>query len=146
MSSAGTTTNTVPSSATLAVDSRARTVVEQLRVDAAIRSLSTTVAGTSLSVDGGPNRAPLETTATAALFALAQEVAAELGLGALPEIHVGGGSDGNFTAAVGTPTLDGLGAVGGGAHADGEHVLVAQIAPRTALLAGLISRLMDART
>jgi glutamate carboxypeptidase len=146
MSSAGTTTNTVPSSATLAVDSRARTVAEQLRVDAAIRSLSTTVAGTSLSVDGGPNRAPLETTATAALFALAQEVAAELGLGALPEIHVGGGSDGNFTAAVGTPTLDGLGAVGGGAHADGEHVLVAHIAPRTALLAGLISRLMDART
>jgi len=141
MSSAGTSTNTVPATATLAVDSRARTVAEQLRVDAAIRTLTPTVAGTSISVDGGPNRAPLETASTAALFALAQQVAAELGLGELPQIHVGGGSDGNFTAGVGTPTLDGLGAVGGGAHADGEHVLVGPIAERTALVAGLVHRL-----
>jgi len=141
MSSAGTSTNTVPASATLAVDSRARTVAEQLRVDAAIRTLTPTVAGTSISVDGGPNRAPLETASTAKLFAVAKQVAGDLGLDELPEIHVGGGSDGNFTAGVGTPTLDGLGAVGGGAHADGEHVVVGRIAERTALVAGLVHRL-----
>ncbi len=68
------------------------------------------------------------------LFERASRLASDLGLPALREISVGGGSDGNFTAGVGTPTLDGLGAVGGGAHADDEHVIVAEIAPRTALL------------
>ena len=81
------------------------------------------VPGTTLTVSGGPNRPPLPTTASAALFALAREAADGLGLPGLTGVVVGGGSDGNFTAAVGCPTLDGLGAVGDGAHAEGEHVL-----------------------
>ena len=141
MSSAGSTTNTVPALATLAVDSRAPSVVEQLRVDAAIRTLEPTLPGARITVDGGPNRPPLETSATLGLYDVACGVAAGLGLRPIPQIHVGGGSDGNFTAGVGTATLDGLGAVGGGAHADDEHVIVDQIPARTALLAGLVTAL-----
>jgi glutamate carboxypeptidase len=72
------------------------------------------------------------------LFSLASSIAAELGLAPLRPASVGGASDGNFTAGVGTPTLDGLGAVGGGAHADHEHVLVDALPGRAALLAALI--------
>jgi glutamate carboxypeptidase len=97
--------------------------------------------GTTLSVSGGPNRPPLPTTASAALFEQAQEAAASLGAPALDGVVVGGGSDGNFTAAVGCPTLDGLGAVGDGAHAEGEHVRTDAMPERAALLAALIGRL-----
>ncbi len=141
MSAAGTSSNTVPAVATLSIDARAATVVEQQRVDDAIRALTPTVPGALITLDGGINRPPLELAATADLFALAEKVAADLGCGPLHQIYVGGGSDGNFTAGVGTPTLDGLGAVGGGAHADNEHVLVDEIPARTAVLAGLIAEL-----
>ncbi|MFI6096269.1 M20 family metallopeptidase [Lentzea sp. NPDC051213] len=140
--SAGVTANTVAAQGEFAVDVRCRDVGEQRRVDQAIRSLEPVLAGARVEVTGGPNRPPLEHTASADLFVLAAKLAAGLGIGPLEKAAVGGASDGNFSAGVGTPTLDGLGAVGGGAHAEHEHVLVAELAPRTALLAALIGELV----
>ncbi|MGJ6966657.1 M20/M25/M40 family metallo-hydrolase [Streptosporangium sp. G11] len=136
--SAGTTVNTVPALARLAVDARVPTLDTQRRVDELMRALAPRIAGTRLEIMGGPNRPPLENASSAGLFALAREVAADLGLAPLTGLGVGGASDGNFTAGIGCPTLDGLGAVGGGAHADDEHVVVAEMPGRAALLAGLI--------
>jgi glutamate carboxypeptidase len=136
--SAGTTTNTVPAQGRFAVDVRVRDAAEQQRVDTAMHALRPVLAGARIVVSGGPNRPPLEAAASAALFAHAERLAAELGLPPLRSAAVGGASDGNFTAGIGTPTLDGLGAVGGGAHADDEHVVVAEMPGRTALLAGLV--------
>ncbi|WP_329082163.1 M20/M25/M40 family metallo-hydrolase [Streptosporangium sp. NBC_01469] len=136
--SAGTTANTVPALARLSVDARVPTLAAQRRVDELMRALSPRIAGTRLEITGGPNRPPLEHASSAALFALARKVAADLGLAPLTGVGVGGASDGNFTAGAGCPTLDGLGAVGGGAHADDEHVVVAEMPGRAALLAGLI--------
>ena len=140
--SAGTTANTVPASARFAVDVRAWTGAAQKRVDDTIRVLQPQVPGARLEVRGGISRPPLPRAASSALFQRAHRLAAELGIGPLAAAEVGGGSDGNFTAGLGVPTLDGLGAVGGGAHADREHVLVAAITPRTALLAALIDDLV----
>jgi len=140
-SRAGTTTNTVPASADLDVDSRAWTAEEQARVDRDVRALRANVDRARVEVSGGVNRPPLPREFAAGLFDRAVQVAGSLGLPAPVEVAVGGGSDGNFTAGVGTPTLDGLGAVGGGAHADDEHVVVSELAPRTRLLAGLIASL-----
>ncbi|MFB9679654.1 M20/M25/M40 family metallo-hydrolase [Streptosporangium vulgare] len=136
--SAGTTGNTVPALARLSVDARVPTLAAQRRVDELMRALSPRIPGTRLEITGGPNRPPLEHASSAGLFALAQEVAAGLGLAPLTGAGVGGASDGNFTAGAGCPTLDGLGAVGGGAHADDEHVVVGEMPGRAALLAGLI--------
>jgi glutamate carboxypeptidase len=141
-SRAGTTTNTVPAEGSFSVDVRVRTIEEQDRVDAAIRALRPVLPGAVLEVTGGPNRPPLEASASAALFDRASTLAVRLGLPAPTSAAVGGASDGNFTAGVGTPTLDGLGAVGGGAHADDEHVLVHELAGRTALLAALVADLL----
>lgn len=138
--SAGTTTNTVPAAAHVAVDVRAWYQAEQHRVNREIRSLAPVLPGASLSVSGGLNRPPLERKMSSSLFDAACAVAQALGLEELHGAEVGGGSDGNFTAGLGIPTLDGLGAVGGGAHADSEHVVIAEIPKRTALLAGLIDR------
>ncbi|SFW79606.1 M20 family metallopeptidase [Amycolatopsis australiensis] len=131
--SAGTTTNTVPAAASVAVDVRVWDAAEQRRVDEAVRGLRPHLPGAKIRVDGGINRPPLDAQASSELFALANELAA----GTLTEAAVGGASDGNFTAGLGIPTLDGLGAAGGGAHADDEHVLVAELPRRTALLAAL---------
>ncbi|WP_300342568.1 M20 family metallopeptidase [Nesterenkonia sp.] len=136
--SAGATTNTVPDRAQVAVDARAATVAEQQRVDREIRALAAPLEGAEVEVTGGINRPPMERSAAEPLFAQAQQIAAELGIGELHGAEVGGASDGNFTAALGVPTLDGMGACGGGPHAEHEHTLVEYIAPRTALLAGLI--------
>ena len=144
VASSGTTTNTVPASASVFVDVRACTVAEQDRVDAALRALAPVTPGAGLEINGGPNRPPLEAAASADLFARAQAIAAREGLPALESVAVGGGSDGNFTAGIGVPTLDGLGAVGGGAHADDEHVLVAELVPRTRLVAALVAELAAA--
>ncbi|MBJ7359008.1 MAG: M20/M25/M40 family metallo-hydrolase [Nocardioides sp.] len=139
---AGTTTNTVPASGSVAVDVRVRTLAEQERVDRAVRGLHPVLPGATLEVLGGANRPPLESSASAELFARACAVAARLGLPSLRGAAVGGASDGNFTAGVGTPTLDGLGAVGGGAHAEDEHVLVDALLGRTALLRALLEELL----
>jgi len=94
-----------------------------------------------IAVSGGINRPPMERTEkVVALYKKAEQVAGSLGL-KIDEQATGGGSDGNFTAALGVPTLDGLGVVGEGAHAVNESILLNQIAPRLALLAGLISSL-----
>jgi glutamate carboxypeptidase len=140
--SAGTTTNTVPAAGRFAVDVRARDAAEQQRVDAAMRGLRPVIPGARLEVTGGPNRPPLEAGASADLYARVLAVAARLGVPAPGRAAVGGGSDGNFTAAAGTPTLDGLGAVGGGAHADDEHVLVGALPDRAVLLTALIADLL----
>ncbi|MFC4948492.1 M20/M25/M40 family metallo-hydrolase [Pseudonocardia sp. GCM10023141] len=92
---------------------------------------------------GGPNRPPLDVEASAGLYATAQAVAQRVGLPPLTSAAVGGGSDGNFTAGVGTPTLDGLGAVGDLAHAEGEWASVAVIPDRAALLAGIVATVLD---
>jgi glutamate carboxypeptidase len=141
---AGTTINTVPGQADLHIDSRAWTVEEQRRVDAALRGLAPQLPGARLTLAGGINRPPLTVAAARPVFARAVEVAARLGLPEPRECGVGGGSDGNFTAGVGTLTLDGLGPVGGGAHADDEHVLVQELAPRTRFLAALVRSLLTA--
>ncbi|MEV0380860.1 M20 family metallopeptidase [Nonomuraea sp. NPDC050643] len=136
--SGGTAVNTVPGAATVAVDVRVAEVAEQERVETAMRSLRSVVPGTHLEIDGGPNRPPLESAMSAPLFAVAQKLAEGLGLAPLTSASVGGASDGNFTAGVGCPTLDGLGAVGGGAHADHEHVILSELPGRTALLRALV--------
>jgi len=137
----GTTTNTVPAHAAFMVDVRAFSEAEQERVDDAFRSLRS-VTGATIAVTGGVNRPPLETSAAEGVWQRARAVARGLELDLPDAIVVGGASDGNFTAGVGVPTLDGLGAVGGGSHADREHVIVADIAPRTALLVGLMRDLL----
>ncbi|MFQ6271328.1 M20 family metallopeptidase [Kutzneria viridogrisea] len=138
VASAGTTVNTVPAAARVSVDVRTSSLAEQRRVDEEIRSLCPVLPGALLRLDGGPNRPPLERSSSAALFELAQQVSAT----PLTEVAVGGASDGNFTAGVGVPTLDGLGAVGGGAHAEGEHVVVDRMPERAELLAALIRRVL----
>ena len=137
--SAGTTTNTVPAKAQVSVDVRVRTHVEQARVHREITALLPVLPGSSLIVDGGPNRPPLDEISSRSLFERASEIASANGLDALSSAAVGGASDGNFTAGVGTPTLDGLGAVGGGAHADDEHAIAEAIPDRILLLALLIA-------
>jgi len=140
--SAGTSANTVPAEGRVSVDVRVRDRAEQARVDAAMHALQPVLPGVRIEVVGGTNRPPLDRVASALLFQRAAELAAGLGLPPLRGVAVGGASDGNFTAGVGTPTLDGLGAVGGGAHADDEHVLVAELPRRTALLAALVEDLL----
>jgi glutamate carboxypeptidase len=137
---AGTTTNTVAAQGKFTVDVRVRNLAEQQRVDEVMRALRPVLDGAKIEVTGGPNRPPMEPSASAALFDLACRLGAELGLD-LGQAAVGGASDGNFTAGVGTPTLDGLGAVGGGAHAETEHVLVSELVPRTKLLTALVREL-----
>jgi glutamate carboxypeptidase len=143
---AGTTTNTVPAAASVAVDARVWDAAEQDRVDQAVRSLAPSNKDARIRIAGGINRPPLDAPASEKLFALAQDLAEGLGVGPLAEAAVGGASDGNFTAGLGIPTLDGLGAVGGGAHADHEHVVVAELPRRTALLAALTETVLAHRS
>ena len=142
LAAAGTATNTVPAHGTLAVDVRVPDAAEQNRVETAMRALRPVLPGARVTVTGGPNRPPMAADASAALFDRAAAVAHDLGLPPLTGTAVGGASDGNFTAGIGVPTLDGLGAVGGGAHADDEHVLVGQLPGRAALLAALVADLL----
>lgn len=138
----GTRVNVVPAEARATIDARAVTQADADRVTHAMRSLAPKIPGATLAVTGGFERPPLERTAAGVrLFELARSVASELGL-ALDEGSAGGGSDGNFTAALGIPTLDGLGAVGDGAHALHEHVEIDALAPRAAVIAGLINRIV----
>jgi glutamate carboxypeptidase len=134
----GTRTNVVPDLAEAQFDIRIATRKEGQRIDRQIRALKPLDKRCTLEITGGVNRDPFERTAeVVALYTKAQAIAAELGF-ALEERAVGGGSDGNFTAGIGIPTLDGLGAVGDGAHALHEHVILAEIPRRAAMLARLI--------
>ncbi|HTZ24132.1 MAG TPA: M20/M25/M40 family metallo-hydrolase [Streptosporangiaceae bacterium] len=140
----GTAANVVPARAALAVDVRASSAAEQQRVDAALRQVTPVLPGAEVVAEPGPVCRPMEPAASAGLFAAAQRLAGQLGLKPLRGAAVGGASDGNRTAGVGTPTLDGLGAVGGGPHADHEHVDTAVMPQRTALLAALVAELLRA--
>src|ERR1700688_2469750 len=117
---------------------RAPSISEMRRVDHQLQSLKPHLPGARLEVHGGFNRAPLERKMSAGLFQRAQSLAAQMNL-SLGECVVGGGSDGNLTAALGIPTLDGLGAVGDGAHSAHEHILTAAMPIRAALLAALLA-------
>jgi len=139
--SGGTRTNVVAEEARAVVDVRAPTKADAAQVDAAFRALKAVDDRTAVFVTGGLDRPPLERTAQVArLYQQATEVARELGQ-TLGEGSTGGGSDGNFTAALGVATLDGLGAIGDGAHALHEHVEIESLVDRAALVAGLIARL-----
>jgi len=138
----GVAGNTVPAHASLRVDVRTLTVADQERLDAAIRAAITSVPGAGVEVRVLAQRPPLDPTSCSELFDLAQEIAATLGQAPLTAVHVGGGSDGNLAAGVGARVLDGLGAVGAGAHAPGEHVVVAAMPDRTRLLHGMLARIL----
>ncbi len=140
--SAGTVINAVPAAGSVAIDVRASTAAEQQRVEAALQAMSPALADASLSLDRSMKVPPLEAGSSRELFALACEVAAEQGLPPLEGVAVGGGSDGNRTAAAGVPTLDGLGAVGDNAHAEGEWTSLAAMPQRAALAAALIRRIL----
>ncbi len=137
----GTRTNVVAAQARVEFDVRAVRLRDSLSLDRKFRALKPYDKRCTLHVEGGLNRPPMERTkAIARLFAKAQKIGNGLDL-QLEESATGGGSDGNFTAALGVPTLDGLGGVGEGAHASNENILVNRIADRTALLAGLLASL-----
>jgi len=137
--SGGTRTNVVPATATASLDVRVASANHMGEIDRRLKALRPVNPHCSISISGKINRPPLERTeAVVALYKQAQEVARELGFD-LQEAAVGGGSDGNFTAALGIPTLDGLGAVGEGAHAEHESVVIEELPRRAALLAGLIT-------
>ncbi|GIH69366.1 M20/M25/M40 family metallo-hydrolase [Sphaerimonospora thailandensis] len=143
MLSAGTSTNTVPALGRVAIDVRVPDAAAQARVDELMRELVPRVPGTRLELRGGPGRPPLDPASSADLFKAAVRIAEELGIGPLRGATVGGGSDGCFTAGAGCPTLDGLGAVGGGAHAAGEHVIVAEMPARARLVSELVRRFVQ---
>lgn len=135
--------NVVPAAAELRVDVRFATAAEADRVDRAMRALVAENAQATLTVSGGPNRPPMERSASDDLFKVASRAAAELGFPTLEGTSVGGGSDGNFTAALGIPTLDGMGIVGGNAHAAGEWADTSSIAPRAALVAACVKSISE---
>jgi glutamate carboxypeptidase len=137
----GTTANVVPERASATLDVRFTTLAEGDRVNRALGELDAVLPGARVEVSGGMNRPPMERTpAIAALFERARELAAEAGW-ELGEGGSGGASDGSITAALGVPTLDGLGPVGGGAHAADEHVRVDDLARRVRLYARLLDTL-----
>jgi glutamate carboxypeptidase len=136
--SGGSRTNVVPAEASAQVDVRIARLKDGAGIDKKMRSLRPYNRKCKIEVTGGISRPPMERTAgVAALYTQAAAIARELGW-KLREAAVGGGSDGNFTASLGIPTLDGLGGVGDGAHAPHEHILISELPRRAALLAGLI--------
>jgi glutamate carboxypeptidase len=138
--SGGSRTNVVPAEAVAQVDVRIARLKDAAGIDKKMRSLRAFNRRCKIEISGGINRPPMErSAAVAALYEQAAIIARELGW-KLGEAAVGGGSDGNFTAGLGIPTLDGLGGVGDGAHAIHEHILISELARRAALLAGLIER------
>ncbi len=134
----GTRSNVIPERARAVLDLRALSTADMRRIERRLHMLRPMLPGARLEIRGGFNRAPLERKMSSALFARAKSLAAQMGL-PLGECTAGGGSDGNLTAALGIPTLDGLGAVGDGAHASHEHVLVSTMPARAALLAALLA-------
>ncbi|AWN30375.1 glutamate carboxypeptidase [Streptomyces sp. NEAU-S7GS2] len=136
VASAGTLDNVVPAEATVIVDVRVESADEKERIEAAFAALTPHLDEAEIAVQGAIGRPPMPESAAAGLFAVAQQL--------LPGIEakaVGGGSDGNFTAALGVPTLDGLGAVGGGAHADHEYLVIDAMTERANLVTGLVHAL-----
>ena len=140
---AGNSTNTVPDYGVLDIDARSYSTDELNRVDAAIRALVPLHPEARIEVTGGLNRPPLETTSTMELYERAEKVAARIGMPPLGHASVGGASDGNFAAAAGAKVLDGLGAVGSGAHATTEWVSIKALEERSAFLHEFIKDLLN---
>jgi glutamate carboxypeptidase len=137
----GTQSNVVPAHCTAAVDVRILRAQDAAKVDKLFHSLRLTDKACKLTITGGINRPPMERKpGTVALFKQARKLASQLNF-TLDEASTGGGSDGNFTAALGIPTLDGMGSIGAGAHATHEHIDPTHLIPRTTLLAALLSTL-----
>jgi glutamate carboxypeptidase len=122
------------------IDLRAPSLREMRSLERSLRALRPILPGAKLSVRGGFNRAPLEPRMSKSLYARAERLARKMGM-SVGQCSAGGGSDGNFTAAIGVPTLDGMGGVGGGAHSPGEFVLLRSLPERAALLAALLLEL-----
>ncbi len=142
MIAGGTAVNTIPQHCRFPVDLRVETVADGVEMEAAIRGLVPRNSDFRLTITGGMNRPPYERSeGTDRLFAHARAIAAELGFDLVSSDKVGGGSDGNFTAALGIPTLDGLGIDGDGAHTLQEYGLISSIAPRRALMRRLLETL-----
>ena len=139
----GNTTNTVPDLAVLDVDARSFSQAELERVDAAIKEFLPVNPNARFEITGGLNRPPLQPTSTQYLYERAEKVAAALGMKPLGSAQVGGASDGNFAAAAGAQVLDGLGAVGGGAHAPNEWVSISSMQERSDFLHAFIKDLLS---
>lgn len=134
----GSARNVMAAYAEAGIDVRIARTADAARIDRSLRKLRPRDTNCVLSIEGGVNRPPMERSrATVALFRQARNLAAQMGF-ELEEASTGGGSDGNFTAALGVPTLDGMGAVGEGAHAVHESIFRKDLAPRTALLAAML--------
>jgi glutamate carboxypeptidase len=134
----GTRTNVIAAEATVEVDVRIKKAKQAATLDRKLRALKPFDNHCKINVEGGINRLPMERTAgVAALYKKAKGIAEQIDW-TLEEAAVGGGSDGNFTAGIGIPTLDGLGGVGDGAHALHEHIVISELPRRTLLLAGMI--------
>jgi glutamate carboxypeptidase len=136
----GSKTNVIPAEAFAEVDVRIARIADGPRIERKFASLKAADKRCTLSITGGINRPPMERTrGTVQLFERVRSLAEELGI-KLDEAATGGASDGNFTSALGVPTLDGMGAVGEGAHASHESILLEHLAPRTAILAGMLAK------
>lgn len=133
----GTRSNVIPDAAKAMVDLRALRIADMQKTERRLRRLRPILPGAKLEVRGGFNRPPLEHKQSAELFKCASRLAKQMGF-AIGEATAGGGSDGNLTAALGVPTLDGLGAVGDGAHSNSEYLVARTLTPRAALLAALL--------
>jgi glutamate carboxypeptidase len=133
----GTRSNVIPDRARAAIDLRALRLADMRALEKRLRALKPISPGARLEIHGGFSRAPLERKHSAALYQRAAALAGQMGL-KIGECIAGGGSDGNFTAALDIPTLDGLGAVGDGAHSPGEHILAKTMPERAALLAAML--------
>jgi glutamate carboxypeptidase len=136
----GTRTNVIPERARAVLDLRALRVSDMRSLERRLHALRPFHRGARLEITGGFDRPPLEHKMSAALFARAKSLANQINV-TLGECTAGGGSDGNFTAALGIPTLDGLGAVGDGAHSSREHIVINAMPQRAALLAALLASL-----
>jgi glutamate carboxypeptidase len=140
MALGGTRTNVIAAEARALVDVRVTRAADARRIEGKFRGLRPILPGARLKIRGGVPRPPMERKMSASLFRHAQGIAARLGI-ELEETASGGGSDGNLTAAAGVPTLDGLGAIGADAHSLRERIVVSEMAPRAALIAGLLATL-----
>jgi glutamate carboxypeptidase len=136
----GTRTNVIPQKARVLVDVRATRGSDMRALERKFRALRPILRGAKLQIRGGFNRPPMERKTSATLYAQARALAKEMGV-TLGEAYVGGGSDGNFTAALGVPTLDGLGAIGEGAHSPDEFIVTRSLPERAAIVAGLLATL-----
>jgi glutamate carboxypeptidase len=140
VASGGTRGNVIAAEARALIDARVSRASDMRRLEQRFHNLRPILRGARLEVSGGFSRPPMERKTSAELYERANELSEQLGI-PISEVSVGGGSDGNITAALGVPTLDGLGAVGENAHSTGENILIRALAPRAALIAALIATL-----